>query len=67
MSGYGLGSRTEAQKVLASDPVGQVVNLGDRPTVPRALTVGMRELGESGRTREAIIGVNDGANPLLYG
>ena len=40
---------------------------GHHLTVPRTLGVGIRELGEDGRTRIAVIGVNDGASPLLHG
>ena len=53
MSGFGLGLRTRAPRILASDPMGQVVSPGDRPTVLRALAIKMGELGESGRTEEA--------------
>jgi len=62
-----LGSGTGAPRVLTSDPVALVVSLEDRQIVLRALTVGMRELDESRQTGKAITGVNDGANPLLYG
>ena len=67
MPEYGLGSRTRALRVLASDPEGRVVSPRDHPTMLKALAVGMRELREGGRTREAVAGVNDRTNPLSYG
>ena len=66
MLGHGLGSGTGAPRVLISDMEGRAVSLGHHLTVPRALAVGMRELGEGGRTRKAGTGVNDGDNPLLF-
>ena len=67
MLGHGLGSGIEARRILASGMEGCLVSLGHHLTVPRDLGIGMRELGEKGRTGIAVIGVNDGANPLLYG
>ena len=66
MLGHGLGSGTGAPRVLVSDTEGQGTSLGYRLTVLRALAVGMRELRESGRTGEAVTGVNGEASPLLY-
>ena len=62
MSGYGSGSGTRAPRILASDPMGHVVSPGDCPIVLRALAIGKRELGESGRIREAVAEVNNRAN-----
>jgi len=45
---------------------GQGVSLGYRLTVLRAQAVGMRELGEGGRTGKAGTCMKDGANLLLY-
>ena len=65
--GHDLGSGVEALRILAYDTEGRHVSLGHHLTVLRALRVGMRELEEDGWTGIAVIGVNDGANPLLYG
>jgi len=43
-----LGLGIEASRILASDMEGRHVSLGHHPVVPRALGVGMRELGEDG-------------------
>jgi len=64
--GHGLGSKTEAPRVLASDTEGRGISLGYRLTVLRALEVGMRELREDGWTEKAGTCMNDGANLLLY-
>ena len=66
MLGHGLGLGTGAPRVLASDTEGQGISLGYCLTVLRALAVGMRELREGGRIRKTGIGVNNGANSLLY-
>ena len=67
MLGHGLGSKVEFRRILASNMEGYHVSRGHHPAVPRALGVGIRELGEDGRTEIAVIGVNDGASPLMYG